>query len=272
MTAHHAPPCGAFVIPATVKRSPHMTTTAPAPNVRFCRTCSTELLPHEGRGRPAAFCTVECQRAARASDARARRAGTLHSVTVDTTEADAYLARVDAELAARAAAVERLRPRFEAGDFGLLFDVATLTVEERTALVDLLDEREGAARAASYYSTYDDGTATYVDVAIPCDDDEDADGSPVALGDPLGDYGFTGVGPGKRRGTSSWSSDYSLDAQKRHTALEASELRAACIADAIRDARSDARFLGVLELDDEALATARAVGNAKADHLLAALA
>jgi hypothetical protein len=149
--------------------------------------------------------------------------------------------------------------------------VSTLTVEERTALVFLLDEQEGAARAASHYSTYEDGTATYADIASPTGDDDDdaADGS---LGDPLGDYGFTGVGPGHRRGTSSWSSDYSLDAQKRHAAREASELREACIADAIRDARADARLLGVLELDDEALAAARAFGNAKADRLLAALA
>jgi hypothetical protein len=256
-----------------------MTPTAPTA-ARLCKTCATELIPHVGRGRPAAFCSTECERLDRAAAARARRAGVVAPSPVLAAvraKDEAALARLDAELAeseALAEAVERLRPRFEADDPALFFEVGKLSVIERTALVALDDEREGTAgRQAWRYASYEhrrEAMASFDDVAATYADD-DADGNPVALSDPLGDSGFTGVGPGSHRGTSTWSSDFSLAAQARHTAREARALREACVSDAIRDARADARVLGIFELDDNALAAARATGNANADRLLAAL-
>lgn len=123
-----------------------------------------------------------------------------------------------------------------------------------------------AVSAAERASAYDDRLKGIegAKALFAAHGDEDGD-APT-----LGDLGYATV-RADRQGRTVWSSDPAQHRQESHAAREAQRIREACVRDAVRAALSAARALGVFDPDDVDLEGARAVGNARADVILAAL-
>lgn len=139
------------------------------------------------------------------------------------------------------------------------------TVEPLTrAEVDRIREqlRESAAERADAYDDRLDGLAVPADL-FGVHGDEGC--SPT-----LGELGFAVVRPA-RDGRTVWDSDAAQHRQAGYASRESQRIREECIRDAIRDALSDARAVGVFDPDEVDLEPARIRGNSRADAILAAL-
>ena len=211
-----------------------------------CRVCGAPIL-YGGRGRIPSTCSPAHRLEARAEDARLRRApATPAPPPVPTPALDS------------SETFRRIRARLATGGLTDTSEVRRLTLEERSALADLLnsesnsvtyahDRLDGFARPSDFYS------------ADPEDD------APT-----LGELGLTVVSAGRHGGTV-WESDAAQHRLEEYTARDAARIREECVREAIRDAYADARFLGAHAPTAEALTLAREVGNKRADGILAAL-
>ncbi|MDI9890561.1 hypothetical protein QM517_05285 [Rhodococcus sp. IEGM 1404] len=204
-----------------------------------------DAIRYSGRGRIPATCSPAHRREARAKDARARRSGPA------TPPAAAPVLALDSTDTFR-----RIRARLAGGGLTSSSEVARLSLEERSALADLLNAESNPLTYAG------DRLAGF---AMPSDfnSSNPEEGTPS-----LGELGLTRVSV-DRDGRTLWESDAALHRRKSYADQDVALIREECLREALRDAFADARSIGSNAPAAESFELAREAATRRAERILA---